>query len=310
MNEASRKLRRYAWISIAAAGLTIGLKFAAWWVTDSVGLLSDALESVVNLVGAVATLIALWYAGREPDEEHAYGHAKAEYFSSGLEGALILLAAGVIAITAVPRLFDPQPVESIGAGTAVAIVAALINLLASRLILRAAVENGSVALEADANHLLTDFLTTAGVVAGIVLIGVTGWDIVDPIVALLVAANIIRVGFDLMKRSMLGLMDTALPQDELDRIQRVLARYSAREPIQTHALRTRRAGLRRFGSVHILVPGDWTVDRGHRLVEEIEVAIREVIPGIMMVTHLESLDDPQSWDDARLPEPPATDRAM
>jgi cation diffusion facilitator family transporter len=309
MTDAARELRRFAWISIAAAAVTIGLKFAAWWVTDSVGLLSDALESVVNLVGAVATLIALWYAGREPDEEHVYGHAKAEYFSSGLEGALILLAAGVIALTAVPRLFDPEPVESIGVGTGVAIVAALINLLASGLIQRAADAHGSIALDADAHHLRTDFFTTAGVVAGVALISVTGWNVIDPIVALLVAANIIRVGFDLMRRSMLGLMDTALPQTELDLIQQVLGRYSATQGIQTHALRTRQAGLRRFGSVHILVPGSWTVDRGHRLVEQIEVDIREMIPGIMMVTHLESLDDPQSWDDAALPNTPAHDRA-
>ena len=301
MTDSTPNIWRYAWISIAAAVLTIGLKLTAWWVTDSVGLLSDALESVVNLVGAIATLVALWYATREPDDEHAYGHAKAEYFSSGLEGALILLAAGAIAITAIPRLVDPRPVESIGIGAAVAIVAALVNLLASALIMRAARMHGSVALEADAHHLRTDFVTTVGVVAGVALIAISGWNVLDPLVALLVAANIIRVGVLLVQRSMLGLLDTGLPQAELERIQQVLGRYSAHEGIETHALRTRQAGLRRFGSVHILVPGAWTVDRGHQLVEQIESEIRGVVPGIMMVTHLESLDDPQSWADTHLP---------
>jgi cation diffusion facilitator family transporter len=305
MTDASRDIWRFAWISIAAAVLTIGLKLSAWWITDSVGLLSDALESVVNLVAAVATLIALWYATREPDEEHAYGHAKAEYFSSGLEGALIMLAAAAIAASAAPRLIDPEPIGSIGLGAPIAILAALINLMASGLIMRAARTHGSVALEADAHHLRTDFVTTVGVVAGVALIAVTGWNLLDPIVALVVAANIIRVGVSLVRRSMLGLMDTALPQDERDRIQAVLARYAASVGIETHALRTRQAGLRRFGSVHILVPGSWTVDQGHSLVEMIELEIRETVPGIMMVTHLESLDDPQSWADSNLPH--ATD---
>lgn len=308
MTDASHGLWRLGRISIAAAALTIALKLGAWWITGSVGLLSDALESVVNLVGSVATLIALWYAGQEADEAHAYGHAKAEYFSSGLEGALILLAAGVIAVTAFPRFFSPEPVEAIGVGAAIAITAALINLFVSRWIQRAAAVHRSIALEADAHHLRADFFTTVGVVVGIALIYVTGWQILDPIVAVIVAANIIRVGFDLMRRSMLGLLDTALPQPELEQIQAVLARYSIQDGIQTHALRTRQGGLRRFGSVHILVPGDWTVDRGHRLVEQIESDISDILPGIMMVTHLESLDDPRSWQDDKLPTPGETGR--
>jgi cation diffusion facilitator family transporter len=299
-------VHRFAWISVAAALITILLKFSAWWVTDSVGLLSDALESFVNLVGAIAALIALWYATREPDAEHAYGHAKAEYFSSGLEGALILLAAVSIVYTAVPRLWRPEAVESAGLGITIAIVAGLVNLIAARWISRAAHSHNSIALEADANHLMTDVITTAAVVIGIFLIHLTGWTRLDPIVALLVAANIVRVGVDLMKRSMLGLLDTALPAAELDKIQLVLARHRQAEHIQAHALRTRQAGQRRFGSVHILVPGKWTVDRGHHLVEKIEREIREAVPGIMMVTHLESLDDPQSWEDADLPSPHET----
>jgi cation diffusion facilitator family transporter len=296
-------LHRFAWISIVAALITILLKFSAWWVTDSVGLLSDALESFVNLVGAIAALIALWYAAREPDQEHAYGHAKAEYFSSGLEGSLILLAAVSIIYTSIERLINPSAVEKAGLGVAIAAAAAVVNLVAARWIQRAGQHHNSIALEAGARHLMTDVLTTVGVILGIVLIHFTGWSRLDPIIALVVAANIIRVGIDLMKRSMLGLLDTALPPAELTRIEGVLDRFRQADHIEAHALRTRQAGQRRFGSVHILVPGDWTVDHGHQLTEQIERDIREAVPGIMMVTHLESLDDPRSWDDTELPVP-------
>jgi cation diffusion facilitator family transporter len=300
MDTAQTHVHKFAWISVVAAIITIGLKFSAWWVTDSVGLLSDALESFVNLVGAIAAMLALWYAARDPDEEHAYGHAKAEYFSSGLEGALILLAAASIVYSAVPRLWTPEAVESASTGIAIAVLAALVNLFAARWISRAAHSHNSIALEADANHLMADVITTAGVVIGIFLMQITGWTRLDPIVALLVAVNIVKVGVDLMKRSMLGLLDTALPAAELHEIERVLARHCASDNIQAHALRTRQAGQRRFGSVHILVPGSWTVDRGHRLVERIERDIQDAVPGIVVVTHLESLDDPQSWEDASL----------
>jgi cation diffusion facilitator family transporter len=303
MEIATPQLHRFAWISIVAALITIVLKFAAWWVTDSVGLLSDALESFVNLVGAIAALVALWYASREPDQEHAYGHAKAEYFSSGLEGALILLAAISIIYTSIRRLIDPSEVESAGLGVAIAAAAAVVNLIASKWIQRAGEHHNSIALEADARHLMTDVLTTAGVIIGIALIQVTGWSRLDPIIALIVAVNIIKVGVDLMKRSMLGLLDTALPPEDVDRIESVLDQYRQKDHIQAHALRTRQAGQRRFGSVHILVPGDWTVHRGHQLAEQIEREIQDAVPGIMMVTHLESLDDPRSWDDTELPQP-------
>lgn len=304
METTQPQVHRFALISVLAAIITIGLKFSAWWVTGSVGLLSDALESGVNLVGAIAAMLALWYAARDPDEEHAYGHAKAEYFSSGLEGALILLAAASVVYSAVPRLWAPETVHSAGTGITIAIVAALVNLFAARWISHAAHSHNSIALEADAKHLMADVVTTVGVVVGVFMMDMTGWTRLDPIVALLVAANIVRVGVDLMKRSTLGLLDTALPGDELRKIEQVLARHCAADNIQAHALRTRQAGQRRFGSVHILVPGGWTVDRGHRLVERIEREIREAVPGIVIVTHLESLDDPQSWDDttlARLP---------
>jgi cation diffusion facilitator family transporter len=297
----NQTLYRFAWISIAAAIATIVLKLAAWWVTDSVGFLSDALESIVNLVGSVVALIALIIARREPDEEHEYGHAKVEYFSSGIEGTLILIAALAIIATAVPRLIDPQPVDSTWLGISISIVASIINLIAWRLLLVAGRQYGSVALEADAHHLMADVITTAGVIFGVALIALTGWNILDPIIALLVAVNVIRVGYVLLNRSAHGLMDTSLPPDEVQRIDAVLDRYCLSEGIQAHALRTRQAGQRRFGSVHILVPGDWTVDRGHRLVERIEQDVRAELPGIMIVTHLESLDDPQSFDDRELP---------
>jgi cation diffusion facilitator family transporter len=303
MEIATPHLHRFAWISITAALITILLKFAAWWVTDSVGLLSDALESFVNLVGAIAALIALWYAAQEPDQEHAYGHAKAEYFSSGLEGSLILLAAISIIYTSIQRLINPAAVESAGLGIVIAAAAAVVNLIAARWIQRAGQHHNSIALEAGARHLMTDVLTTVGVIIGVALIQVTGWSRLDPLIALVVAANIIRVGVDLMKRSMLGLLDTALPPEELDQIEGVLDRFRNADHIEAHALRTRQAGQRRFGSVHILVPGDWTVHHGHQLTEQIEREIQDAVPGIMMVTHLESLDDPRSWDDTELPQP-------
>jgi cation diffusion facilitator family transporter len=292
---------RFAWISIGAALATIALKLAAWWVTDSVGFLSDALESIVNLVGSIVALFALIIASREPDEEHEYGHAKAEYFSSGIEGTLILIAAVAIMATAIPRLIDPQPVDSTWLGIAISIAASGINLVAWRWLLLAGRQHGSIALEADAHHLMADVITTAGVILGVALISLTGWNILDPIIALLVAVNVIRVGYVLLNRSAHGLMDTSLPPDEIDRIEGVLDYYRSSEGIQAHALRTRQAGQRRFGSVHILVPGNWTVDRGHRLVERIEQDVRSELPGIMIVTHLESLDDPQSFDDRALP---------
>jgi cation diffusion facilitator family transporter len=297
----NQTVHRFAWISIGAAVATIVLKLAAWWVTDSVGFLSDALESIVNLVGAVIALIALMVASREPDDEHEYGHAKVEYFSSGGEGVLILVAALAIIVTAIPRLFNPEPVESTWLGIAISVLAALINLAAARMLMVAGHQHDSIALEADAHHLLSDVVTTAGVITGVVLIEITGWNILDPIIALIVAANIIRVGYILLNRSAHGLMDTALPAGEIALIENVLNDYRATEGIEAHALRTRQAGQRRFGSVHILVPGQWTVDRGHRLVERIEQDVRTQVPGIMIVTHLESLDDPQSFDDRALP---------
>jgi cation diffusion facilitator family transporter len=293
-------LTRFAWLSIAAAILTICLKAVAYLVTGSVGLLSDALESIVNLVAAIAALVALTLVAKGPDEEHAYGHDKAEYFSSTLEGALVLVAAGAIVLTALPRLMDPQPIEQVGVGVAVSVVASIINLLVARQLLRAGRAYRSITLEADARHLITDVWTSAGVVLAVVGVMVTGWEQLDPLIALVVAANIIWTGVTLLRRSFLGLLDTALPAEDLATINTILERYQARDDIHTHALRSREAGSRRFVSFHILVPGWWSVHEGHRLLEEIEEEIVEALPGVTVFTHLEALDDPASYADTTL----------
>ena len=257
----------------------------------------------MNLVAAVAMLGALVVAARPPDPEHAYGHDKAEYFSSGFEGALILVAAAGIIWTAVPRLWDPAPLEQPGAGLAVALAASAINFGAARVLQRAARRHRSITLEADAQHLMTDVWTSVGVLAGVGLVALTGWLWLDPLIALAVAANIIWSGFGLVRRSMLGLLDTSLPDEELRTIQEVLDRYE-RNGIHSHALRTRQAGARRFVSLHVLVPGDWSVQRGHTLLEQIERDIRTALPNTNVMTHLEPLDDPCSFEDTGLDREP------
>ena len=292
-------LTRYAWLSIAAAVLTIGLKAAAYFITGSVGLLSDALESVVNLVAAVMALAMLTIAARPPDEEHTYGHAKAEYFSSGVEGALIVVAAVSIIAAAVPRLLAPQPLEQPGLGLGVSVVASLINFGVAQVLRRAGKHYRSITLEADSTHLMTDVWTSAGVLVAIGAVVATGWEWLDPVVALAVAANIIWSGVGLMRRSVLGLMDTALPREQQQAVRAIQERY-AEAGAKFHALRSRQSGARSFVSMHVLVPGDWTVQRGHELLERIEADIRQVIPSVTVFTHLESLDDPASWEDAQL----------
>jgi cation diffusion facilitator family transporter len=297
---------RFAWLAIAAACATILLKTGAWLTTGSVGLLSDALESVVNLAAAIVALIVLGIAHKEPDEEHAYGHGKAEYLSSGLEGGLILVAAVSIIYTAVPRLFDPAGIDQIGLGIAASVTASIINLLVARILLRAGKTYESITLEADARHLITDVLTTGGVIIGILAVSITGWNRIDPIIALLVAVNIIWTGYQLMRRSILGLLDTALPLEEIAKIETVLQHYRDSQPVQTHALRTRQAASRRFASVHVIVPGDWSIEQGHHLVERIEHDIRRELPSITVFTHLEPDTDPASWDDTGLDRPTDT----
>jgi cation diffusion facilitator family transporter len=292
-------LTRFAWLSIAAAILTIGLKATAYWLTGSVGLLSDALEALVNLVAAIMALSMLTVAARPADEIHAFGYSKAEYFSSGLEGALILLAAATIAWTALPRLFTPQPLEQLGIGLTVSVLASAVNFGVARVLRSAGKEYRSITLEADANHLMTDVWTSAGVVLGVGVVALTGWLRLDPLIALIVAANILRTGWQLLTRSIRGLLDAALPADEQEAIKKVLHQYES-QGIQHHALRTRQAGTRSFISLHVLVPGNWTVQRGHDLLEHLERDIRAAVPGAQLFTHLEPQGDPAAWEDIAL----------
>jgi len=292
-------LTRFAWLSIAAAILTIGLKACAYWLTGSVGLLSDALEALVNLVAASIALVALLIAARPADEEHQYGHDKAEYFASGAEGVLILLAALSIVAHVWERLLHPQPLQQVGLGLAASAVAALINYGIARVLLAAGRRYDSITLEADAHHLLTDVWTSAGVLLGVGAVRLTGWERLDPLIALAVAVNIVWTGVRLVRRSVLGLMDTALPLAEQAVIKNILAQYQ-REGIEYHALRTRRAAARRFVSVHVLVPGAWTVQRGHDVLEHIEAQIRAQLTNVTVFTHLEPLEDPVSWHDIEL----------
>jgi cation diffusion facilitator family transporter len=292
-------LMRYAAISIFAALVTIAMKGGAYLMTGSVGLLSDALESLVNLLAALVALGALAFAERPKEDEHAYGHTKVEYFASGFEGALILVAAVTIAVTAGRRLLDPQPVEAVGIGLAIVLVASLLNLAVARVLMRAGRRYGSIVLEADAQHLMSDVWTSAAVIVGVGIAATTGWYWLDPVLALLVAVNIVRIGFDLLRRSASGLLDTSLPGRERESIVTVLRGFE-QQGVQFHALRTRQAGSRRFVSFHILVPGEWSVQRGHDLLEQIEDRVREVVPNSSVFTHLEPLEDPISWEDTRL----------
>ena len=294
-----RFLTRYAWLSIAAALATIVLKSAAYLLTASVGLLSDAMESLVNLAGAILALVVLNVAAAPPDEEHAYGHTKAEYFSSGVEGALILLSATAIGVAAVDRLLSPRELESLGLGLAISAVASLVNLGAAIVIRRAGKRHESVTLEANAQHLFTDVWTSVGVLAAVGLVAVTGWGPLDPIIAILVAANITWTGILILRQTALGLLDTALPAAEIERIKKILNSYR-KEEVRYHALRTRRSGARRFVSVHILVPGAWHVQRGHKLLEKIEGEIRATLENVTVLTHLESLEDAASFEDQSL----------
>lgn len=293
-------LTKFAWLSIGAAVATIALKSAAYFLTGSVGLLSDAIESFVNLAGAVMALVMLIIAARPADEDHVYGHSKAEYFASVTEGILILGAAIGIVITAVPRLMAPRPLEQLGVGLVVSIAASTINFVVSRILLNAGRKRQSISLEADAQHLMTDVWTSIGVIGGVALAGFTGWHILDPIVAILVALNIIWTGFQLVRRSVSGLMDTALPDPEQRIIQEVMEKYRA-QGVNFHALRTRQAAARRFMSVHVLVRGDMTVHDAHHIVEDFENDIRTALGGVVTVfTHLEPAEDELSMDDMYL----------
>jgi len=292
-------LTRFAWLSIGAAVVTIAMKLTAYLLTGSVGLLSDALESFVNLAGAAMALAMLNLAAKPADEEHAYGHTKAEYFSSGVEGALIVITAVTIAVTAAQRWQHPRVINAVGLGLSIAVSASVVNLVVALIIRRAAARFESIVLDADAQHLLTDVWTSVGVVIGVGAVGLTGWQWLDPAVALLVAVNILWAGVRIVRQSALGLLDTALPAAEITQLRSVLDRYEA-GGVQYHALRTRQSGSRRFVSLHVLVPGQWSVDRGHHLLERIEADLRGALPNVAVFTHLESLSDPASYQDQTL----------
>lgn len=294
-----KSLARFAWISIAAAIVTISLKSAAYLLTGSVSLYSDALESIVNLVGGMMALAMLTIAARPADADHAYGHTKAEYFSSGVEGTLILVAALSIGFAATQRLLHPKALEQVSLGMVISGLSSLVNLSVALLLLKVSRETHSITLEANAHHLLTDVWTSVGVLVGIVGVVTTGWLWLDPVVALLVAANILFTGSSIVWKSISGLMDPSLSPADLSRIREILATYEAKD-LQFHALRTRQAGTRKFISMHVLVPGVWSVSRGHELLEVIEADVRSQIPNSTVFTHLEPIEDPASWDDEAL----------
>jgi len=290
----------YAWLSVVAALATIALKTLAWWLTGSVGLLSDALESFVNLAAALLAVSMLRLAAAPPDEGHQYGHSKAEYFSAGIEGALIVLAAGGIFATALPRLIHPQPLETAVLGLGISAAATAINLAMALILGRAGRRHHSITLEADGKHLMTDVWTSIGVITGVALVFATGWLLLDPLIALAVAAYIIWTGVGLMRRSVSGLLDAAISPDDQGAITKLFDEYSRRYGISFHALRTRQAGARRFVSFHLLVPDAWTVAQAHQLSEEIEARIRERVPSASVDTHIEPISDPASYEDQGL----------
>jgi len=297
----------YALLSVATAVATIALKLCAWKVTGSVGLLSDAMESFVNLLAALVAFWALTVAQKPADPEHAFGHTKAEYLASGFEGMAILAAAAAIAAAAVDRLFHLQPLEKIGLGLTFSVAASALNAVMAFFLLRASKRLHSITLRADAWHLLTDVWTSAGVLAAIGLVWATGWNVLDPVVALLVAVNIVWTGLRLLHETGHGLLDRALNEEDQKKIESVLDGFRARGAV-FHEVRTRAAGPRQFVQMHVLVPGGWTVQQGHDLLEEVEAAVVAVLPNGSVITHLEPLEDPASWDDAgleRKSKPPA-----
>ncbi len=277
----------------------MGLKALAYLLTGSVGLLSDAMESLVNLAGAVMALSMLAVAARPADEDHPHGHGKAEYFSAGVEGTLILVAAASIAYAAVQRLRHPQPLEQVGLGLGVSVLASLVNLGVALILLRAAKQHRSATLDANAHHLLTDVWTSAGVLVGVGLVALTGWLRLDPLVAIAVALNIVWTGGRIVRDSVYGLMDAALPPAEQEVLRQLLEPYE-RDGVEYHALRTRQSGAQRFVSLHVLVPPEWTVQQGHDLVERIEADIRRALPPVSVLTHLEPLGDPAAMADIEL----------
>lgn len=289
-------LQKFAWLSIFAAITTIALKTGAWVLTGSVGLLSDAAESVVNLVAAIVALVALRVAAAPANQKFPYGRAKAEYFSAAVEGLMIMVAAVVILVTSVERFLKPQPLESLGLGLAISVLASVVNGVVAMILLRAGRTHRSLTLTADGKHLMTDLVTSAGVVIGVALVWLTGWDRLDSIVAFAVGINIIITGLKLLTESAAGLLDATLPPEENEAIITILDRRTDGE-VSFHGLMTRVAGQQRYATVHVLVPCEWTVKRGHDYIEELESELRTAVPGLQVLSHLEPDADPVSYDD-------------
>jgi cation diffusion facilitator family transporter len=289
-------LARYAWLSVAAAVSTIGLKYFAYVITGSVGLLSDAAESVVNLVAAIIALVALKVAIRPPDASHHYGHGKAEYFSANVEGVMILVASGVILVSAVRRFIHPVPLDSVGLGLAISALATAINGAVGWLLIRVGRRRRSATLSADGRHLMTDVWTSVGVLVGVLLVAVTGWQRLDSVVAAVVGVNILITGGRLVAQSVRALLDQAISSEDLAAVVATLDPFCS-DQVAIHGLQTRQSGRQRFVSLHVLVPGDWTVQRGHDLVEDIETAVHAALPDSSVLTHLEPREDPRAYDD-------------
>lgn len=289
-------LVRYAYLSVAVALATMAIKAIAYVVTHSVGLLSDALESIVNLTAALVVVRVLNEIAKPPDDEHAFGHSKAEYFLSLFEGILIGLAAVIIIYTAIQRLLIPEDIHQVSLGLTLAFVASIFNLYVARLLIRKGREHNSIALDADGQHLMSDVWTSLGVLAGVGAVSLTGWQILDPVIALIVAAKIGWTGIRLIQRSIQGLMDASLPEAQIKMITEILDRYES-QGIRFHALRTRQSGAHSFISLHVITPGNWSIRRGHDLLESIEKKIQRAVPLANVLTHIEPIEDPRSWND-------------
>jgi cation diffusion facilitator family transporter len=292
-----KSLKKFMYLSIAAAVVTILLKFTAYRVTGSIGFFSDALESIVNLLAAVFGLIMLHVSEKPADEGHEFGHSKAEYFSSAIEGSLILLAAFSIIWSAVPRLIHPIALENINIGLLFSVGASLVNLAVGQMLIHNGKKSKSLLVEADGKHLMTDVWTSAGVIAGILLVKFTGILILDPIIAILVALNIVYTGYRLISRSTNGLMDASISETEIDQVKKYLDSLKEKD-ITYHSLMTRQAGQRKFISFHLLVPGAWTVQQGHENADIIEETIEDMFDEPVTVTsHIEPVEDPASLKD-------------
>ncbi|NLA36425.1 MAG: cation transporter [Actinobacteria bacterium] len=296
-----RTLVRLMWLSVAAAAFTIALKVSAAAITGSVGFLSDALESMVNLVAALIGLWAIRLAAQPPDLSHHFGHGKAEYLSAAVEGALILLAALAIIWTSIERLRDPVPLDQPGIGLVLSALATLANLVVGTVMVRAGRRARSIAVEADGRHLLTDVVTSLGVLVGISLVAIFDWYVIDPIVAIAVGVNIMFTGHGLIRRSVTGMLDASISTEERQQVQAVLDDFRRREPVDFHALRSRESGRQRFIYVHLLTPDDWTVKRGHDLANDLSRAIERALPGAHTFVHIEPIDDPSSYDHDHMP---------